>query len=114
MARYLEYEKNTGRIICEIISASEPAVSDNYALLEIPEDAELDTTIYAVKNGVLVKNYETNEERIERERIKREKNERVRKRIKSMMYEVCITLLEDDSNALEELRKEYRELKAYL
>ena len=114
MARYLEYEKTTGRIISEIISPSEPAVGDTYGLLEIPSDVELDTTIYAVKNGVLVKNFETNEERIEREHIKREQKEKVRKRIKSMMYEVCIALLEDDNNALDELRKEYRELKAYL
>ena len=54
MARYLEYEINSGRIISEIISATEPTPAEGYGLLEIPDNAELDTTIYAIKNGVLV------------------------------------------------------------
>lgn len=114
MAKYLEYEKASGRIISEIISLKEPEVSNGYGLLEIDDNTEIDTRLYAIKNGVLVKNYETNEERLERERLKREHTESVRRRLKSMMYEVCIALLENDPNALEELRKEYKELKAYL
>ena len=114
MARYLEYETASGRIVSEIKSASEPAVAEGCGLLQIPDDAELDTTQYAVRNGVLVKCWEPNEERIERERLKRERTQRVRERLKSMMYEVCIALLEDDNSALGELRAEYRELKAYL
>ena len=114
MARYLEYEINSGRIISEIISAAEPTPAEGYGLLEIPDGAELDTTIYAVRNGVLVKQYETNEERIERERLRLEEKARVRERIKSMVYEVIIALLENDDAALEELREEYRTLKAYM
>ena len=114
MARYLEYEINSGRIISEIISATEPTPAEGYGLLEIPDGAELDTTIYAVRNGVLVKQYETNEERIERERLRLEEKARVRERIKSMVYEVIIALLENDEAALEELREEYRTLKAYM
>ena len=114
MAKYLEYEAASGHIVSEIISSSEPTAADGYGLLEIPEDAEIDTTLYIVKNGTLVKQFETNEERIERERLKREQQERVRERLHSMMYEVCISLLEDDDTALKELRNEYKELKAYM
>ena len=112
MARYLEYEKSTGRIVSEILSATEPKVSQNFGLFELNADAELDTRLYAIKNGVLVKNYETNEERIERLKVKQEQREKVRKRILSMVNEVIITILENDTDALEELRKEYKELKA--
>ena len=114
MARFLEYDKATGRIISEIFSANEPVVSAGIGLLEINPDAELDTNLYAIKNGVLGKQFETNEERIERIRLRQEQREKVRKRIKNMMHETFITIMEDDSKALEALREEYRELKAYM
>ncbi len=114
MARYLEYDKTNGRIISEIFSPQEPTPSAGIGLLEIDTDAELDTNLYAVKNGVLVKQYETNEERIERIRLRQEQRESVRKRIRSMVNEVIITILENDTKALEKLREEYRTLKAYM
>ena len=112
--KYLEYEINSGRIISEIISVAEPTPAEGYGLFAIPDDAEIDTTLYAVRNGVLVKQYETNEERIERERLKREKKQKARQRLESMVYEVIITLLENDVATMEELREEYRTLKAYM
>ena len=114
MARFLEYDKTNGRIISEIFCAEVPEPSAGIGLLEIDTDAELDTNLYAVKNGVLVKQYETNEERIERIRLRQEQREKVRKRIKSMVHEVIITILENDADALEALREEYRTLKAYM
>ena len=92
MARYLEYEKSTGRIVSEILSANEPTVAAGFGLFELNTDAELDTNLYAIKNGVLVKQYETNEERIERLKVKAEQREKVRKRILSMVNEVIITI----------------------
>ena len=112
MARYLEYEKSTGRIVSEIISPSEPTVAAGFGIFELNSDEELDTNLYAIKNGVLVKNYETNEERIERLKARAEQRQKIRKRIQSMVNEVCITILENDPDALEGLRAEYRELKA--
>ena len=114
MARYLEYDKTNGRIISEVFSPTEPTSSAGIGLLEIDADAEIDTNLYAVKNGVLVKQYETNEERIERIRLRQEQREKVRKRIHSMVHEVIITILENDKDALEALRDEYRTLKAYI
>ena len=114
MARYLEYETTTGRIISEVISSTKPKMSEVYDFLEIPDDLEIDTTLYAVRNGQLVKLYETNEERLQRELLRRENIERIRERIKSMMYETCIAILDENDNALKNLRKEYKELKVYL
>ncbi len=114
MARYLEYEKSTGRIVSEIISPSEPAVAAGFGVFELNSDDEFDTNLYAVKNGVLVKNYETNEERIERLKARAEQREKVRRRIRSMINEVCVTILENDNEALEALRAEYRRLKALM
>ena len=114
MARFLEYDKTNGRIISEIFSPEAPEPSAGIGLLEIDTDAELDTNLYAVKNGVLVKQFETNEERIERIRLRQQQRESVRKRIRSMINEVVITILENDSDALEALREEYRTMKAYL
>ena len=112
MAKYLEYEINSGRIISEIISAAEPTPADGYGLYPIHDDAELDTTLYKVLNGVLVKQYETNEERLERAIRKKEQGENVRLRLQSIVYEVIFAILEDDDAAMKELREEYKQLKA--
>ena len=114
MARYLEYEKASGRILSEILSTQEPEVKEGIGLLEIDIGAEIDTNLYIIRNGVLVKQYETNEERIERARLKQEYQEKVRKRIQSMVFEVFIAILEADDEAIDELRKEYKGMKAYM
>ena len=114
MAKYLEYDKITGRIISEIISASKPECSGNYGLLEVDSNLEINTALYVIKDGQLVKMYETNEERLERERVRKEHGEKIRRRVKAMMYEVIIALLDENDKALEDLRKEYQSIKGYL
>ena len=100
MARYLEYDKTTGRIISEIISASKPEVSGNYDVLEVADSLKINTALYCV--------------RLERERVKKEHGEQIRRRIKAMMYEVIIAILDDNENALNDLKAEYKSLKGYL
>ena len=114
MARYLEYDTNTGRIISEIISSGKPKLSGNYALLEIQDGQEINTSLYAVRDGQLVKLYETNEERLEREKVRREYGAKIRERVKSMVYETIIAVLDDNGKALEDLKAEYKSLKAFL
>ncbi len=114
MARYLEYEITSGRILSEVTSETRPEVTEGLGLLEISGDAEIDTSIYGVRGGQLVRLYETPEERAERERLRKERAEQVRLRLKRMIYELGIALLEDDETAITELRKEYRELKVYM
>lgn len=114
MARFLEYDLTSGRIISEIISENTPEVSENCGLLEIGEFQTIDTNQYAVRNGALVKLYETEAERIERDRLRREHTEQVRKRIKSMTYELALAILDDNNDAVKELQSEFKSLKAYL
>lgn len=114
MPRYLEYDKNSGRIVSEIISTVMPEVSGNYEVLELENDSEIDTSLYAVNNGHLVKLYETNEERYQREQFRKENQERVRERVKTMMYETVMAILDDNNEALQDLKSEYRKLKVYL
>lgn len=112
--KYLEYDVSSGQILSELVSDVEPEVGSGCGLLEIDEAMKLDTTGYAVRGGVLVKEYETNEERAERLRLRQEQAEHMRQRLKGMMYELCIAILESDEVAVQELRKEYRMLKAQM
>ena len=114
MARYLEYETLTGHIISEFISSSTPEPSDGISYLAIDDNLLIDTASFAVKNGALVKLYETNQERIEREHIRQEQAEKVRNRVKSMCYELCLALLDNNDTAIKELQKEFQELKGLL
>ena len=114
MAKYLEYDKITGRIISEIVSASKPELSGNCGLLKVEPDFQVNTALYVIRDGQLVKMYETNEEKLERERIRKEHGEKIRRRVKAMMYEVIIAILEDNEKALEDIRSEYKSIKGYL
>ena len=114
MGRYIEYETDTGRIISELTSDTQPSSQENISYLEIPEEQLIDLTGYIVKNGSLVKDYETNEERLERERVKREQAEKVRLRIRSMTYELCFAILDDNEETIQDLKAEFKRLKVYL
>ena len=114
MSRYLEYEITSGRILSEVTSDTAPEVVDGIGFLEVSGDGDIDTSIYGVRCGQLVRLYETAEERAERERLRKERAEQVRLRLKRMIYELGIALLEDDASAITELRKEYKELKVYM
>ena len=114
MARYLEYEISTGRIVSELISPTVPEASDEISYLLIDDDLTIDSSNYAVKNGSLVKLYETNEERMERERIKREHSDKIKGRIKSMIDEFVLACLDRNQIAIAELQNEFQTLKKYL
>ena len=114
MGRYIEYETDTGRIISELTSDTQPTSQENISYLEIPDEQLIDLTGYKVKNGSLVKDYETNEERLERERVKREQAEKVRLRIRSMAYELCFAILDDNEETIQNLKAEFKRLKVYL
>ena len=114
MSRYLEYEILSGRILSEVTSDTLPEAADGIGFLEVSGDGDIDTSIYGIRGGQLVRLYETAEERAERERLRREKADQIRQRLKGMVYEVCIAILEDDDSAIAELRREYKELKVYM
>ena len=114
MARYIEYDTASGHIISEIKSDKPPEVSLGVSLLDIEDEAEIEIGRYIVKDGKLQKIYETNAEKDEQSRIKKEYAESVRARVRNMTSELCIALLEDDNEEIGRLRREYKNLRAYL
>lgn len=114
MARYIEYDKLSGHIISEMKTKERPYLTEGASLMEIDEDTDIEIGRYIVKDGELVKIHETNAEKSEQERIKREYAESVRARIRNMIYELCIAQLENDDEEIGRLRREYKSLRAYL
>lgn len=114
MNKYLEYDINTGKIVCILSADNPPLPANGFALLLIDDDINIDTSSFAVRNGQLVKLFETNAERAERERLRKEYSEQKRLRLKSMIYECVVAILDDNLDALNELKNEYKQLKVYL
>ena len=114
MARYIEYDTISGRIISEIKALKPPRMSDGMSFIEVDEDAEIETSLYLVKDGKLVKAFKALNEETEQERIKREYAESVRLRVKSMEHELCVALLAEDDEEIARLKREYKNLEAYL
>lgn len=114
MKRFLEYEVETGRIVCELRAASAPGVGAGHAVIEIDEALLLDTNNSAVRDGVIVRLYETAEERRERERLRREHRERAKRRMRGLIFEFMMALIEEDAGRMGTLREEYADLKNYL
>lgn len=114
MARYIEYDTASGHIISEIKADKPPEVPLGISLLDIEDDIEIEIGRYIVKDGKLQKIHETNAEKDEQARIKREYAESVRARVRSMISELCIALLENDEEEIGRLRQEYKSLRAYL
>ena len=114
MKRYLEYEEAGGRILCEIYAEEQPQVADGHGALEIAGDMILDTNNCAVRDGVVVRLYETPEEIRERERLRQEYHERAQARIRHLIYDFMIAMVENDKAKQKELRAEYAQLKSKL
>ena len=120
--KYLEYELASGRILSEIDCDTEPESTDGTGLLRIGDDEEIDTINYAVRYGALVKVSETSQERLERERIRREHGEQCRRRLKSLIPEIVIAMLDSGTlyqlfprdERIKSLCKEYAAMKAYI
>ena len=109
MPKFLEYNLNNGHIISEIISEVPPAAADGF-----DDNLNIDTSSYAVRDAQLVKLFETNSERAERERLRKEYHEQVRKRLHSLIHQCMIAFLDDNSQEINNLRFEFKKLKAYL
>lgn len=114
MCRYLEYDEESGRILSEIRSPNPPEMTEGKSFLEIGEHENIEISRYAVRGGVLVKVYETNNERLERERLRSEYAVSARRRVSSLRGEYIDAMLEDDEEAKIRLKKEYKRLKAYV
>lgn len=114
MGRYLEYDTVSGKIISEIKALNPPEVTAGMSLLEIGDDERIEISLYAVRNGSLVKVVETNSEKQERERIRYERAISARRRMNAIRQEYVSALLEENENLASRLKEEYRKLKVYL
>ena len=112
--KYLEYEIKTGRILSEVTSTIEPEPEDGRGYYEIGSNEELDITQYAIRGGSLVKVGETNQEKLERERIRREHGEQCRRRLRSLKDEYLIAMIAEDEEEMKNLKREFKRMKAYL
>lgn len=112
--RYLEYEISTGKIISEIISETAPEPDEDRGVIALGNDDVIDTSKYIVKDGVLTKTFETKNEKLERERLRKERRQQCLERIKSITVEYVIAKLRHDDAAVEELEKEFNSFEAYL
>ena len=114
MHKYLEYDIQSGQIISELICENKPLPSNGFAMLEIDVHLNIDTSSYAVREGQLVKLFETNAERAERERLQKEYHEQIRSRLRTMVHEFIIAMLDDNDDEIQNLKNEFKQLKVYL
>ena len=112
--KFIEYDIATGRILSQIKCSEEPEVSEGIGLLRVEEQEEIDSTMYEVRRGVLVKTAETDQEILERERLKREHQEKSRRRLRSMVSEYVIAMIAEDDAEMKNLRMEFKKMKAYI
>ena len=112
--KYLEYEISSGRILSVVTTSKEPEAENGRGYYEIGRNEELDITQYAVRGGSLVKVGETNQEKLERERIRREHGEQCRRRLRSLKEEFVIALIAEDEDEMKNLRREFHLMEAYL
>ena len=112
--KYLEYEIKTGRILSEVTSAEAPEPENGRGYYEIGQKEDLDLTQYAIRGGSLVKVGETNQEKLERERIRREHGEQCRRRLRSLKDEYLIAMIAEDEEEMSNLKREFKRMKAYL
>ena len=112
--KFLEYDIKTGRILSEVTSGVDPEPENGRGYYEIGRNEELDITQYAVRGGSLVKVGETNQEKLERERIRREHGEQCRRRLRSLKEEYLIAMIAEDEDEMNNLRREFARMKAYL
>ena len=119
MAKWLEYEVDTGRILCLLTladdgSGEEPRLQPGNALIAAPEDWDGDAEGWTVQDGELERTRMTPAERRELERQRRERAANAWKRVIQIKDELILALLEDDGERIAGLKAEYKRLKGLL
>lgn len=112
--KYIEYDITTGRILSEITCEEKPEAAAGTGLLQIHESDEIDPSMYVVLDGRLEKTGTTSQEKLEQRRIKLTHMSECRRRLRSMQAEYLMASLADDKEEINRLRREFREMSAYL
>ena len=100
---WLEFETDSGRIVCEVKSGGTPTVMEGHDVIPAPEDWDGDILGWTVVDGALARARTTKPERVEHDRVER---------IKDLMNEFIVALLDEDAEAVTALKAEFRRLKA--
>jgi len=114
---WIEYETSTGNIVCILSAEGEdaPNVQSGHAVMDVPEgwDGDIDGW-RVIENGTLVRTRLTIQERMERERERRERAENAYKRVIQIKSDFILALLDDDTEAQAAYKAEYKRLKVRL
>ena len=110
----MEFEKDSGRIVCEVKSGGTPSVMEGHEVIPAPEGWDGDILGWVVKDGTLTRVRSTELERLEAERNRRAQQERAQWRLQALINEFNVAMLDEDEDRVAELRAEFRRLKALL
>jgi hypothetical protein len=114
--RYVEYDKNTGKILSVLNATAERALSyvnETTGVLEVPEGFICDVSVFVVKNGEIVRSYETTEERRERERVEEERKQMGIRELAALGRQLVLAMLFNDNAEVQRVRQEAQPLKKY-
>ena len=115
MKRYAEYDRETGKII-SILNASQEITTlknDPTGLIEVPVGFQCDTSAYVVRDGEIVRAYETGDERRERERAEKEQKQIGVSVMNTLAREYFLAFMFGDNKAMERIRQEAEPLRKY-
>ena len=102
---WLEFEKDSGRIVCEVKSGGTPSVMEGHEVIPAPEGWDGDLFGWAVENGAAV--------RLRTEEPEPgEGTEPGQGRIKDLMDRFVLALMDGDEKERMALKTEFRRLKA--
>ena len=104
---WLEFETNSGRIVCEVKSGGTPSVMEGHDVIPTPEDWDGDILGWTVKDGTAVRTRPVDPEPQEFELANPGQG-----RIKDLMNEFTVALLDGDAKKTAALREEFRRMKA--
>ena len=114
MKKWLEYETDTGRIVCVLTvegSDEAPEVQSGHAVIEVPEEWDGDTGGWVIRDGELERVKLPDAERHDAELARREA---CGGRVGQIMTEFILALLRDDADETASLKAEFRRLEARL
>jgi hypothetical protein len=113
LKKWVEYDKTTGKILSVLKATAERALSyetETTGFLEVPAFFRCAHELYAVRDGKIVKAFETD---WERERAERETLESAVREIRKLALKLGEALLFDDAARAVELRAQAAPLRKY-
>ena len=111
--RFVEYDKATGKIM-SVLNAPSVFEDNLVGFVEVPEHFQCDPSSYVVKNGQVVRAWETGDERREREHAEQERKQEGLIAVGALAKEFLLAMLFGDEKEMARLKKEAEPYKVYL